>query len=211
MTVAGDRAHRGGSMNASADPLPALLRAEQDRVIRATRMGIGMPMAGMLYWLAVAFLVSRYEIQNAVYLSFFATGAVFPLGILFTRLMGGDLFAKSPALGTLGVQLAAVQLFYWPVIIILASLAPRWTPYCMAVMFGSHFLPYGWLYRSKGYMVLTILTTVATTATVLIARGPVPHVVPLVAAASYFVSVLITYGEIQAVLKSAPAPAEAAA
>lgn len=194
-------------MNAPADHLPELLRAEQNRVIRVTRMGLGMPIAGMVYWLAFAFLVSRYEIQSAVYMSFFATGLVFPLGVLFTRMLGGDLFAKSPALGTLGVQLAAVQIFYWPVIIILASLAPRWTPYCMAVMFGSHFLPYGWLYRSRGYMVLTILTTVATTATVLIARGPAPQIVPLVAAASYLVSILITRGEIAAVMRTAPARA----
>lgn len=191
-------------MNAPADHLPELLRAEQNRVIRVTRMGLGMPIAGMVYWLAFAFLVSRYEIQSAVYLSFFATGLVFPLGILFTRMLGGDLFAKSAALGTLGVQLAAVQIFYWPVIIIMASIAPRWTPYAMAVMFGSHFLPYGWLYRSRGYMVLTILTTVATTATVLIARGPAPQIVPLVAAASYLVSILITRGEIAAVMREAP-------
>lgn len=98
-------------MNAPADHLPELLRAEQNRVIRVTRMGLGMPIAGMVYWLAFAFLVSRYEIQNAVYLSFFATGIAFTLGILFTRMLGGDLFAKSAALGTLGVQLAAVQIF----------------------------------------------------------------------------------------------------
>lgn len=86
----------------------------------------------------------------------------------------------------------------------MASIATRWTPYAMAVMFGSHFLPYGCLYRSRGYMVLTILTTVATTATVLIARGPVPQIVPLVAAGSYLVSILITRAEIAAVMREAP-------
>ena len=172
------------------------LEAEKSRLIRATRMGIGMPLAGMLYWLAYAGLVSQFKIQSAVYLAFFATGLVFPLGFLFTRLAGGDLFAKSPALTPLGLQLAAVQLFYWPVIIVLASLAPAWTPYVMAVLFGSHFLPYGWLYRSRGYMALTILTTLATTATVLVARGPAPQVVPLVAAGSYLVAILVIRAEL---------------
>ena len=177
------------------------LEAEKTRVIRATRMGVGMPIAGMLYWLAYAVLVSQFEIQRAVYMSFFATGLVFPLGVLFTRMAGGDLFTKSPALTALGLQLAAVQLFYWPVMTILASIAPRWTPYCMAVMFCSHFLPYGWLYRSRGYMVLAILTAAATTATVLIARGPAPQVVPLVAAGSYLVSILMIRAETEKTLR----------
>ena len=56
----------------------------------------------MIYWLAYAVLVSQFKIQSAVYLASFATGFVFPLGILFTRMAGGDLFAKSPSLTPLG-------------------------------------------------------------------------------------------------------------
>ena len=185
---------------AAAD-LPEL-RAEQTRLMRATLMGLGMPIAGFVYWLVYAGLLSQFKLQGAVYLAFYATGLVFPLGIGLTRLLGGDLFAKSPALTPLGLQLAAVQLFYWPVIALLASIAPAWTPYAMAVLFGSHFLPYGWLYRSRGYMLLAILTTVATTVTVLIARGPVPHVIPLVAAGSYLVAILVIRSEVAAVMQS---------
>ena len=184
-------------MNATSVPavLPEL-EAEKTRLLRATRMGIGMPLAGMLFWLLYSVLVSKFRIESAVYLSFFATGLVFPLGFGLTRLAGGDLFAKSPALTPLGLQLAAVQLFFWPVIIVLARVAPEWAPYVMAVLFGSHFLPYGWLYRSRGYMALTILTTLATTATVLVARGPAPQVVPLVAAGSYLVAILVIRAEL---------------
>ncbi len=184
-------------MNATAVPavLPEL-EVEKTRLLRATRMGIGMPLAGMLFWLLYAVLVSKFRIESAVYLSFFATGLVFPLGFGLTRLAGGDLFAKSPALTPLGLQLAAVQLFFWPVIIVLARVAPEWAPYVMAVLFGSHFLPYGWLYRSRGYMALTILTTLATTATVLVARGPAPQSVPLVAAGSYLVAILMIRAEL---------------
>ncbi len=94
-------------MNAPAALLPEL-EAEKTRCIRETRMGLGMPIAGMIYWLAYAFLVSRFRIDSAVYLSFFATGLVFPLGILFTKMLGGDLFAKSPSLTPLGLMLAAI-------------------------------------------------------------------------------------------------------
>ena len=93
----------------------------------------------------------------------------------------------------------------------MASIAPAWTPYVMAVLFGSHFLPYGWLYRSRGYMLLAILTAVATTATVILAGGrPVPQLIPLVAAASYFVSILVARAEIATAMRGAPANARTA-
>ena len=192
---------------AIAVPLPEL-EAEKTRCIRLTRMGLGLPIAGFLFWLLYAFLLWRFRLQGAVYLSFFATGLVFPLGIALTRMLGGDLFARSPSLTPLGLMLAAVQLFYWPVLILLAAIAPAWTPYVMAVLFGSHFLPYGWLYRSRGYMTLAILTAAATTATVLVARGPAPQAIPFVAAACHLVSILVIHAEVRAALRE---PAAAAA
>jgi len=39
------------------------------------------------------------------------------------------------------------------------------------------------------------VTAAATTATVLFARRPAPQIVPLVAAASYLVAILITWGK----------------
>jgi hypothetical protein len=191
-----------------SDRLLVELEAERDRLIRLTRMGIGMPMAGMLFWLLFAFLVARYKIEGAVVLAFFATGLVFPAGVGITRMLGGDLFAKSRSLASLGLILAAVQLFYWPVIITLFLAAPAWTPYAIAVLFGSHFLPYMWLYRSFGYGLLAVLTAVATTATVLIARGPAPLAVTLVAAACYLVALLILRREVGAVLHGSPSRAD---
>src|SRR5215831_13524445 len=132
----------------ATDAALAEFEAERDRLALLTRKGIGMPMAGMLYWLAVAFLLRQFPQRTALVFSFALTGAVFPVGALLTRLMGGDLFAKSQTLTPLGLLLAAVQLLYWPIIIVVFNQAPDWTPFALAVLFGSHFLPYAWLYRS---------------------------------------------------------------
>lgn len=184
-----------------SDHLVTELEAERLRLIRLTRMGIGMPIAGMLFWLVFAALVSRFKIDGAVVLGFFATGLVFPVGAGITRLLGGDLFARSRTFTSLGLILAAVQLFYWPVILVVYRIAPVWVPYAIAVLFGSHFLPYLWLYRSRGYALLAILTTLATTATVLVARGPAPLAVTLVAAGCYFVSLFVIRAEVAAAVR----------
>lgn len=169
--------------------------AERTRIARLTKKGIGMPVAGMLFWIAYAVLVRIFPIEQAVLFSFFATGAVFPVGILATRLFGGDLFAKSASLTGLGLQLAALQIFFWPVIILIWGIAAEWTPFVMAVLFGSHFLPYWWLYRSPGYAALTIVNTIVLVAVVLTTRSPLPTIVPLITAGAYALSIALLLRE----------------
>jgi hypothetical protein len=175
------------------------LEAERDRLSRLTRKGIGMPLAGMLYWLAVAILLRAFSQKTALVFSFALTGMVFPVGALLTRLAGGDLFAKSATLTPLGLQLAALQLFYWPVIIVVFNRAPEWTPFTLAVLFGSHFLPYAWLYRSAAFMFLAVATTLVLSAGVMITRSPLFTTSPLLAAACYAVAVILLWREVSSI------------
>ena len=158
--------------------------AERDRLALLTRKGIGMPAAGMLYWLGVAILLRQFPQKTALVFSFALTGVVFPLGALLTRIAGGDLFAKSATLTPLGLMLAAVQLFYWPVV--------------MAVLFSSHFLPYAWLYRSAAFGFLAVAATLVVSAGVIVTRSPLYATVPLLAAACYAVAVAMLWREVGA-------------
>lgn len=185
------------------DPIPApqsshatvAIDAERARLARATARGIGMPIAGLVYWLVVAVLVRELPLKQALLWSYISTGAVFPVGVLFTRLLGGDLFAKSETLTPLGLLLNATQFFFWPVIILLGQVAPLWVPFVMATLFGSHFLGYAWLYRSRGYAVLSVGVSVLLTAAVLIARDPLFTFVPLLAAAVYATAIIFLWQE----------------
>ena len=172
--------------------------AERDRLALLTRKGIGMPAAGMLYWLCVAILLRQFPQKTALVFSFALTGVVFPLGALLTRIAGGDLFAKSATLTPLGLMLAAVQLFYWPVVILVFNRAPDWTPFALAVLFSSHFLPYAWLYRSAAFGFLAVATTLVVSAGVIVTRSPLYATVPLLAAACYAVAVAMLWREVGA-------------
>ena len=179
------------------------LDAERVRLSLLTRKGIGMPAAGMLYWIAVAVVLQRPPSTSALVLCFILTGPVFPIGVGLTRLAGGDLLAKSPSLTPLGMQLAALQLFYWPIIIVVFRQAPEWTPFTLAVLFGSHFLPYGWLYQSRAYMFLTISVTVVLSAAVLITGDPLYSTIPILTAACYAVAVILLWREVAALREQA--------
>lgn len=181
--------------HASLSPITAAIDGERDRLARATARGIGMPMAGFVYWLAVAALLRALPIGPALFWTYVSTGTVFPLGVALTRAFGGDLFAKSETLTPLGLLLNATQFFFWPVIILLGRVAPLWVPFAMATLFGSHFLGYAWLYRSRGYAVLSIGVSVLLTTAVLVARDPLFLTVPLLAAAVYAVAIAILWQE----------------
>ena len=76
------------------------LTHERAIAARLTQRGIGMPLAGGLYWLAVAWLQQTFEARSAMLYGFALTGAVFPVGALATRLAGGNLFAHRPGVTT---------------------------------------------------------------------------------------------------------------
>jgi hypothetical protein len=165
------------------------LDAERQRVSTVSQRGIGMPAAGLLFWIAVAWLTRRFPIPRAVLYSFFLTGLVFPVGVALTRAAGGNLFSKSAGLTPLGLLLAALQAFFWPIIALVYVLSPAWTPWAMAILFGSHFLPYAWLHRSRAYAFLAASVAIALTALALVTRAPMPETVPLVTAACYGVAI----------------------
>ena len=183
----------------SADQVAATVAidAERSRLARATARGLGMPIAGLIYWLVVAYLLRTLPLRSALIWSFFGTGAVFPVGLLITRLVGGDLFAKSERFTSLGMLFNALQLFFWPIIILVWRTAPEWTPFTMATLFGSHFLGYAWLYRSRGYAVLSIGVSGLLTVAVLVARDPLLLQGPLLAAAVYAVAVALLTLEVR--------------
>ena len=167
----------------------------RDEIAGITKRGIGMPAAGMIYWLAMAWVGSRYPAKSAALLFFVGTGLVFPLGFAITRLAGGDLFAKGHPLTGLGGILNAVQAFYWPVAILLFWKDPMLVPFALGTLFGSHFLPYGWFYRSAGYTFLGIAAPVATIAVQIAMPAQVFVAVPLALAAAYLVTVTMVARE----------------
>jgi hypothetical protein len=178
------------------------LDTERRELAWLTRKGVGMPMAGLLYWLGMAVMLRVLPQRTALVAAFVLTGLVFPVGAALTRLAGGNLFARSRVLTPLAVQLAALQLFYWPVAIVVFRTQPEWTPFTLAILFGSHFLPYAWLYQSPGYRFLAVSIGVVVTAAVLIMRDPLYLTIPILTAACYAIAVLMVRRE----LAAAPLP-----
>lgn len=167
----------------------------RDEIARITRRGIGMPAAAIGLWLAAAQFGHMYSPRGAALATFIVTGAVFPLGWWLTRMAGGDLFAKGHPLNRLGGTLNAVQFFYWPALIAMFGLRPEWVPFAMATLFCSHFLPYGWFYRSRAYTTLGIGAPLLALALQLAAPAHAWTAIPLAMAAIHALAVAMLLAE----------------
>jgi hypothetical protein len=163
--------------------LPAL-NAERRPSRRSVDAGSVCRPAGLLFWLAVSWLTRQFPAPRAA-LQLLSHCLVFPVGVALTRAVGGDLFTKSAGLTPLGLLLAALQAFFWPIIVLEHALSPEWTPWAMAILFGSHFLPYAWLHRSRAYVFLSASVAISLTGLALATRAPMPSTVPLVTATCY--------------------------
>jgi hypothetical protein len=126
-----------------------------------------------------------------------ATGAVCPVGVALTRFAGGDLFAKSERITSLGLLFNALQPFFWPIIVLVGRVAPDRTRFTMATLFGSHFLGYAWLSRSRGYAVLSVGVSGSLTLAALAARDALFLQVSLLAAAVDAVAIVLLTLEVR--------------
>jgi hypothetical protein len=173
---------------------PDIIDRMREDAARVTQRGVGMPIAGGLFWVAFALFGARLSPERASLYAFIATGAVFPLGWWLIRVLGGDLMAKGP-LGGLGGLLNAVQFFYWPVLFAVYAHATERVPFTMAVLFVSHFLPYGWYYRSRGYALLGIAGPASAVVLQIVAAEHAFVAIPLAMAAWYALAVLLLLRE----------------
>ena len=128
----------------------------RDDLISFTKKGIGFPLAGTIIMILCAIFITVLEQRQALIWTICATGSTFPIAFFISKIFKVNPFTKFGPLSNLSAVLACAQFLYWPVLILVLQLTPNWFPFVMAILFGSHFIPFGWLYKSKAYYFLGI-------------------------------------------------------
>ena len=142
-------------------------------ISQSAQRGYPIIIAGAVYWALMGFLGLVLEREAVALAYILAMMVVFPLGIGLGKLLKVELISRTNPLGTLGALLAGVQMCYLPVYILVYQSIPEWVPGVIGILGGSHFLPYGWIYRSRAYyfqtgaMVIASLLFVRTAYTLL--------------------------------------------
>jgi len=98
-----------------------------------------------------------------------------PVAIALERRMGYAPPPESDPLLPLTLQLLFVQVVAFPAILIVWETSPDFVPVAMAAVVGAHFLPFGWVYRTNLYAVLSVVVSVGPFVLAVLAGARVLH------------------------------------
>jgi len=126
------------------------------------KKGLHFILASVIIWSAVLVVhMTALPILTKNLLTFCFTAPLVPLAFLISKLINVDFTNKENPLTTLGVLFSVNQIMYLLIAMWIYNAVPEKMVMVLAMIFGAHLLPYGWLYQSTSYMVLSVIIPIA--------------------------------------------------
>ena len=126
------------------------------------KKGLHFILASVIIWSAVlAVHLTTLHILTKNLLTFCFTAPLVPLAFMISKIIKVDFTNKDNPLTNLGILFSVNQMLYLLIAIWIYNAVPEKMVMILAMIFGAHLLPYGWLYKSKSYIVLSIVIPVA--------------------------------------------------
>lgn len=120
--------------------------------------GLHFILASVIIWSAVFIVhLTTLNILTKNLLTFCFTAPLMPLAYMISKIIKVDFTNKGNPLTNLGVLFSANQILYLLIAMWIYNAVPEKMVMILAMIFGAHLLPYGWLYKSKSYTVLSIV------------------------------------------------------
>lgn len=120
----------------------------------------GLPFIGasVFIWILV-FIVTRLNLPIGTknFLVFCCSCPLMPLAYVLGKLLKVDLFSKKNPLSKLGFLFTCNQFVYLLIVMWVFNSVPEKMVMVYAMVFGAHLMPYSWIYKSKSYMVASII------------------------------------------------------
>ena len=121
------------------------------------KKGLPFIMASVLIWTAILCVhLTSLNPQAKNFLTFCCTGPLLPLAFGISKLIGVDFQGKGNPLTKLGMVFTLNQILYLLIAMWVYAAVPEKMLMVFSMIFGAHFLPYGWLYDSRSYYVLSV-------------------------------------------------------
>ncbi len=122
------------------------------------KKGLHFILASVLIWTGVLIVhLSDLPILTKNLFTFCCTAPLLPLAYFISLLIKVDFQNKGNPLTNLGILFSINQILYLLITMWVYSTIPDKMLMVLAMIFGAHLLPFGWLYNSKSYYVLSIV------------------------------------------------------
>jgi len=140
------------------------MNLEEMRFDSAVKQKKGLPfiLASVIIWSAVLVIhLSSLNILTKNLLTFCFTAPLVPLAYAISKIIKVDFTNQENPLTNLGVLFSLNQMIYLLIAMWIYNAVPEKMVMVLAMIFGAHLLPYGWLYKSTTYMVLSVVIPIA--------------------------------------------------
>lgn len=128
-------------------------------VSKRSKKGLHFILSSVIIWCAVLviWLLPIENILNKNLLTFCVTAPLIPLAYMFSKLIKAEFSIKDNPLSKLGVLFSLNQVLYLLIPMWVYPTVPDKMVMVIAIIFGTHLLPFGWLYKSKAYTIMSVL------------------------------------------------------
>ena len=140
------------------------MNLDQMRLDSATKQkkGLHFILASVIIWTAVLIIhLTDQSILTKNLLTFCFTSPLVPLAFMISKIIRIDFSNKENPLTNLGILFSVNQMLYLLIAMWIFNAVPEKMVMVLAMIFGAHLFPYGWLYRSTSYMILSVLIPIA--------------------------------------------------
>lgn len=129
---------------------------------RRQKKGLHFICSSVIIWLLITvILLTGLDIQQKNILTFCCAAVLFPLALLFSKILKIDFKGEGNPLTSLGIIFSVNQVLYILIAMWVMAAVPDKMLMVYAMIFGAHLMPFSWLYKSKIYMVMSILVPIA--------------------------------------------------
>lgn len=125
------------------------------------KRGMHFIIASVMIWAGItAVHLSSMNIMAKNLFTFCLSAPLMPIAFAVSKMMKIDFQNKSNPLTPLGILFSVNQIVYLLIAMWVYNALPEKMLMVYAMIFGAHLMPYGWLYRSPSYMVLSVLVPI---------------------------------------------------
>ena len=128
-----------------------------------SKKGLHFIMASVFIWFAV-FVIWQLPIENILtknLLTFCCTTLLLPISFMISKLIKAEFSIHDNPLNKLGLLFSMNQFLYILIAMWIYPTVPEKMVMVLAIIFGAHLLPFGWLYRSKAYSIMSVVISLS--------------------------------------------------
>ena len=136
-------------------------------IAKRSKKGLHFIITSVIIWCAVL-IVCILPIKNILtknLLTFCFITPLLPLSYMISKIIKAEFSANDNPLSKLGLLFSYNQFLYIIIAMWVYPTVPNKMVMVLAIIFGAHLLPFGWLYKSNAYSVMSVLISLTAIIT----------------------------------------------